>query len=303
MKSHVQEPQLSVVIAFYNMRREARRTLYTLMAEYQEAVSASDYEVIVVESGSPEPLDGDWVEALQSGFRYERIEPHWPAPCEAMNRGISLARAPRVMCLVDGARMLSPGVLVNTLRAFKLFPHAYVHTVAFHLGSRRQDQAMVEEGYDQVVEDELLAQVDWQTDGYRLFDVSCLAGSSVGGYLSGINESNCFAVDRDILRSMGGFDEAFVSPGGGLVNLDLHRRLMMNQALQPVMLLGQATFHQFHGGVATNSANNHELVEGFKREYEQIRGQSYQPPAFDRTFYLGAVYAKSRKFLHEEVAG
>ena len=38
-------------------------------------------------------------------------------------------------------------------------------------------------GYDQQEEDRLLDSVDWTHDGYRLFDISVLAGSSAGGGL------------------------------------------------------------------------------------------------------------------------
>ena len=39
-------PRLSVVVNFYNMRREAARTLHTLSCAYQRGVDPSDYEVI-----------------------------------------------------------------------------------------------------------------------------------------------------------------------------------------------------------------------------------------------------------------
>ena len=48
-------PRLSVVVAVYNMRREAPRTLQTLTAAYQD-VPRDAYELIVVENGSSDPL-------------------------------------------------------------------------------------------------------------------------------------------------------------------------------------------------------------------------------------------------------
>lgn len=51
---------LSVIAIFHNMRREASRTLRTLAQPYQLDVDTSEYEVIVVDNGSTEPLNPDW---------------------------------------------------------------------------------------------------------------------------------------------------------------------------------------------------------------------------------------------------
>ena len=52
MRSFRKKPKLSVVIAFFNMRREAARTLYSLTTDYQRDIGIDDYEVIVLDSGS-----------------------------------------------------------------------------------------------------------------------------------------------------------------------------------------------------------------------------------------------------------
>ena len=53
---HAHEPvirrQLSVVVVFYNMKREAARTLAIAVAPYQQGIDDVDYEVVVVENGS-----------------------------------------------------------------------------------------------------------------------------------------------------------------------------------------------------------------------------------------------------------
>ena len=81
-------PKLSVVVAFYNMRREAVRTLYSLTSNYQLGVNQDDYEVIILDSNSTKPLDHNWVESIQNNFVYRYVESRWPTPCEAMNVGI-----------------------------------------------------------------------------------------------------------------------------------------------------------------------------------------------------------------------
>jgi len=290
------KPSLSIVVVFFNMCREAPRTLHTLTTAYQQGVDIQDYEVIAIDSGSSEPLDPSWVEGLQANFHHYRIRTRWPTPCEAMNHGIEMAKADRVVCMIDGARMLSPSVLERMMLVYKVYPNAYVYTLAFHLGHKLQNIAMSEDGYCQTVEDRLLGSVDWRQDGYSLFDISCAAGSSRDGYLWSIGESNCFSVSKHLLKKLGGFDERFRSRGGGFVNLDIHRQLMEHPELQPVLLLGEGSFHQFHGGVATNTIDKKDLIEEFNQEYFSIRGVKYAHPS-RQPCYFGEIHPKSRRFL------
>ncbi|MET0884236.1 MAG: glycosyltransferase family A protein, partial [Acidimicrobiales bacterium] len=51
------ERPLSVVVVTYDMERELPRTLRSLSADLQVGIEASDYEVIVVDNGSPRPVD------------------------------------------------------------------------------------------------------------------------------------------------------------------------------------------------------------------------------------------------------
>ena len=63
---------LSVVVVFYNMRREAARTLHSLSRAYQQGIDDLDYEVIVVENGSvaDQRLGEEFVESFGPEFRY-----------------------------------------------------------------------------------------------------------------------------------------------------------------------------------------------------------------------------------------
>src|SRR5262249_1257950 len=61
---------LSVVVVFYNMRREAARTLHSLSRTYQQDIGDLDYEVIAVENGSApdQRLDEDFVRSFGPEF-------------------------------------------------------------------------------------------------------------------------------------------------------------------------------------------------------------------------------------------
>ena len=284
-------PRLSVVVNFHDMRREAARTLHTLSTHYQRDVAGADYEVIAVDNGSTMPLDAGEVEAFGDNFRYQRVDHGTPSPCPAINQAVAGARGEYVMVCIDGARMLSPGLLRYALAGLALHPHPFVYTLGMHLGPKPQNESM-EEGYDQQVEDALLAGIDWRADGYRLFSISSVAYSSRNGFFSRLTESNCFALRRADYLALGGLDERFTSAGGGLVNLDFFNLVQAQPHVRPVMLLGEATFHQFHGGVATNVRRSEHPWPRMAAEYERIRGRPFasDPPLPEYLGWLSPRY-------------
>lgn len=289
-------PAISFVVVAYDMKREIARTLSSLDSSYQDNVSPGDYEVIVVDNGSPEPLDFSYLRSYFSGsLRLYRLPKVSVSPVAAVNHGVAMARASRVAVMVDGARMLSPGVVRGFLNAFRIFSSPFVYTLGWHLGDQPQNISMTQ-GYNQAVEDKLLDSFDWVGNGYLLFRHSCLALSCRKGWFSTISESNCFAIRRRDFQSLGGFDSRFQLPGGGLVNLDFFRRAVTSSMLQPALLLGEGSFHQFHGGVATNVIRENHPFERFQEEYRSIRGSLYESAEFS-PFYLGSLSEYTRRFL------
>jgi hypothetical protein len=288
--------KLSVVVVFFEMRREAVRTLYTLSPSYQRGIAADDYEVIAIDNGSIRaPLDIDLFEGPSARVRYHYCKPSAPSPIAAINFGVSLARFENIVVMIDGARMISPGMLAYLAKALHLFPEAFAYSLSMHLGSKPQGSAMLE-GYDQCAEDALLESVDWRNDGYRLFEISCLAPSAGRGFLHPISESNCFAMKRSHYARIGGLDERFVSPGGGLANLDFFNRALVAPWLKPVRILGEASFHQFHNGVAANAPPERHPFPVFAAEYESIRGQPYRS-AFAPSLFFGHVPERCARFM------
>jgi hypothetical protein len=288
-------PKLSVIVIFHNMRREAKRTLFSLSPAYQHDVRADDYEVIAIDNGSAEPLNADEVCAVAPNFRYVSHVTTSSSPVEAVNLGVQLARSENIAISIDGARILSPGILSYTLIAFRAFDHPLVCTLGWHLGDEVQNLS-VEKGYSQTVEDRLLTSVDWQTNGYALFSVSALAHSSRGGWFSSVTESNFFAIAKEAFLRLGGFCDDFQMAGGGLVNLDFFLTACEASDLEPVVLLGEGTFHQFHGGVATNVPMAEHPWPRFLEEYVRVRGKSYSPPEL-APHYLGHLPDEARRFL------
>ena len=278
------------------MDREMQRTIYSLSPAYQRGVKGSEYEVIVVDNGSENPLKTDhWISRPGWRVRLFRRPPGDVSPCRAVNAGVDSARASHVCVMVDGARMLSPGVIAGMLQQIRISSNFFVFTLGWHLGTQPQNVSITQ-GYSKKSEDKMLRQTRWREDGYRLFEISCLAASSIGGWFSSINESNCFAISRAQFKAMGGFDERFVSPGGGLVNLDFFKQAVESAELELCVLLGEGSFHQIHGGVATNVTMDAHPGVAFAEEYQNIRGQAYRSPTYD-PLYVGSLSKSARRFL------
>jgi hypothetical protein len=177
--------------------------------------------------------------------------------------------------MVDGARLASPGLIRGALLASRLDERAIVLTHGYHLGSEPQQRA-VASGYDERSEAALLAEAAWEEDGYRLFDISVLSPSSRHGAFAMPYESNALFMPTEMWQELGGYDEAFTSPGGGLVNLDVLARACALPSAKPVILLGEGTFHQVHGGYTTNSPVSR--WEAQHEEYVRLRGMPFRRP-------------------------
>lgn len=270
-------PKLAIVVVVYNMQREAPRTLYALSADCQQGVNSQDYEVIVIENGSSAPLSPAEVSRFGDNFHYHRIDDASPSPAGAINFGATQSDAANIGVMIDGARIASPGVVALALQALENFDRPVVSTIGFHLGPAAQPIS-VTQGYDQQVEDQLLASVDWRQNAYRLFEISALAYSSSKGWLGPIAESNLSFLPRALFDELEGFDERFDLPGGGLVNPDFHNRANKLSEITPITLFGEATFHQVHGGIMTNRPHNkmRRPLKAYHKQYKSIRGVRFR---------------------------
>ena len=265
---------LSIVVVGYDMDRELPRTLRSLSPRHQRGIDADDYEVIVVDNGSPRPVDPVLAAVFDGRLRVERIVPAPPSPALAANHGLRLAAGELVGLIVDGARIASPGLLAEARRAARLAPRAVITAPAYHIGSATHADA-AEVGYDQAVEDELLARSGWEDDGYRLFAVSTPARSWGRGLFGPAGESSSLFCPRAIWDELGGLDERFTLPGGGLVNHDLYRRACALDDVELIVLMGEGTFHQYHGGAATSRRYTWDEMHA---QYEAVTGVAHRPP-------------------------
>jgi glycosyltransferase involved in cell wall biosynthesis len=261
----------SIVLVSHEMGRELPRTLRSLAAPYQTGLPRDALEIIVVDNGSLEPPDAGAAAGLDARIRFLRQPCPGPSPVAAINTGLAVARGALIGVWIDGARLASPGLVAACLAAARLHARPVIATLNYQLGPSLQFDS-ARHGYDQAAEDRLLADIDWPADGYRLFDV---ATSELRAGPSGpMLESNALFLPRALWDELGGYDAAFVEPGGGVVNVDTYLRACALPGVQQIRILGEGTFHQIHGGLSTSTpASAMAVLQAGSRLYLQRRGR------------------------------
>ncbi len=290
-----QVPKLSIVVICFNMQREIVRTIKSLLPPYQEGISYEDIEIIVVDNGSDN--DVEFGELSQYINYYKHPSPN-KSPAAAANFGIKMSTSDLIGVFIDGARMASPGLCNDAIKISCISQRAVISTLAFHIGPDVQMETVFK-GYNQELEDQLLEGIDWANNGYDLFHISSLAGSSINGLFQPIGESNGLFMSKDLWNELGGFDERFIQPGGGLVNLDTYKRACELPESEMIMLISEATFHQVHGGVATNQRQGQNW-DDFSDEYSRIRGEKFIISS-RLPHYYGKYIPSVNQLLHDSV--
>ena len=279
---------LSVVVVAYDMARELPRTLQSLSRSYQRDISHLNYEVIVVDNGSPQAVSAETVSEHGPEFRLLRIDAASASPGPAINRGVALARGKCLGIIIDGARVLSPGVLHWADQALRLNCGAVVAALGFDLGPEHP-RLSSHRGSTREIVDQLLPQIAGRDDGYRVFGIASLAGSARFGLHGPLAECNCLFVSRALFALSGGYEEGFTSAGGGLINLEFYQRLCAAAGYQVYHLAGEGCFHQIHGGVTTGGSQAEtRKFEDLLAEYQSVTGRKFKHLDY-RPILLGNV--------------
>jgi cephalosporin hydroxylase len=279
---------LSVVVTFYNMRREAERTLTSLSRAYQRGIEDLEYEVLCLDNGSDPPLEPGFVAGFGPEFRLVRPDPVHPSPVGPMNRAAAEAKGRFIGLMIDGAHVLTPGVLRHAMDAFRDQPDAVVAVRPWFVGG---DQRWLSaNGYTRAQEDRLFAGIDWPSEGYGLFRIGVPMTSMQNAWFRGMAESNCLFLPAELHRRIGGFDEGFDEPGAGLANLDIFSRAIDAASGPLVALLGEASFHQFHEGTTTNVSveEKDRRVRDYMIKYETLKGEGFKSADMSKLTYRGA---------------
>ena len=301
MLRYRRKPKLSIVIVAYKMPEQADKTLLSLSTTYQQGVNQDDYEILLVENHSERLLGKQRATRHAGNIRYFHRQETLSSPVPAINFAVSKARGQHVAIMIDGARMVTPGIVRQTLEAFRIAPHAAVSAPGYHIGHKLQ-QIAVNEGYNEEAEAQLLQSIQWPADGYRLFDIAVLSGSCMGGFFQANYESNFIALSVQKWQQLGGMDTRYNDFGGGNANLDLYKRLLESPDTPFYLLYGEGSFHQFHGGVTTGTLKD-ERARIYKQLDDQdiaIRGENRGAPTA-RPILYGEAHPGVYRFIRHSL--
>lgn len=272
---------LSVIICIYNMNVEIVHTLTSALPPYQKGVN-NNIEILIVDNGSTDPPERAFLKTLPSNVRYLKYPNKKISPVFAINWAAkNHARGTNLMLCIDGARIFSDTIFASTLTVLDKIPEAFVYSIGYHIGKDKH-YILSRKGYTiENFRDEFKS-IRWLDNPRSLYNNSVLAGSSSNGGWAPIQESNAFAFSREKFNCLGGYDERFESSGGGLCNLEIFERYTQDTEIINVCLIGEGTFHQFHGGAATSEKVPRKV---FDNEYESIFGQTYVPKDYFRLYF------------------
>lgn len=300
-QTNLLKPQLSLILVVFDMPDQAEKTLQSLSQTYQRNVEPEDYEVIVVEHASPRVLGAERATQFPGNFRYFLREESLPSPVPGVLFGVNEAAGDLLAIMVDGARMASPGLIAQMITASGRDTRAVVSVPGYHIGNMVQQEAL-KQGYDEAEEHRLLRQIKWPEDGYRLFNISVFSGSCKAGFLKPNAESNCLCMHRDIWKETGGIDPRFTETGGGQANPDLYKRVCEHPDIRLIVIPGEGTFHQFHGGVTTGrpAVEREVHMQNHFEQYKELRGEYYRAPQTEPEL-SGHIPQPALRFLHQSI--
>jgi glycosyltransferase involved in cell wall biosynthesis len=289
-------PLVSIIVIIFDMPRQALNTLRSLTLPYQQGVDEPLFEIVVVENRSPRIVDPAAVATLPPNVRYFLRDEAGSSPAAAINFGIEQARGEMLCLMIDGARMVTPGIIQCGAMACRVTPDALVIVPGYHLGKHQQHLSR-EVGYTEETEQALLAGIAWPVDGYRLFEIACYSESNRHGIFHPFTETNCLFVSRRHLERIGGADERFQLAGGGALNLYLYRRLALLPETVLFMLPGEGSFHQLHGGVTTSTVGDRQhRLKRLNDELSDLLGEPFRSPRI-APILLGKVGGAAFDFL------
>jgi hypothetical protein len=140
--------------------------------------------------------------------------------------------------------------------------------------------------------------IGWPNDGYRLYEIGSplYAKGMKITWFNKMLESNCLFMHREIYSQIGGADERFNIPGGGFLNIDIYQQACKLEGVEPVLLIGEGSFHQLHGGTTTNVAPEQRdaKVLEYHRQYREIRGEDLIP-SNKNVYYFGHLPTRASK--------
>jgi len=271
-------PELSIVVCLRECSRQAQNALFSLSTQFQKNVAASDYEVLVVETASPDELGEAAALSHGENFRYLRrgLAIDWRA--RSLELGVGESRAPYLGLLLDGAQIVSERAIEHALLA------------------RRGDERSLLVVPSYRLDEGALDGVDWRAGAYELFAKASFGPANFNGFLGPLLGASCLFVPAETYRAAGGAPAGLERPGGGPLSLALYTNLSRVPGTRLVVLAGEGAFRQPHPDVAGLSAietNLHAILADRGSILLNFRAVHREPVAF------GPIPGSAQRFLSE----
>ncbi len=171
MSTPTSAPRYSVILPTHNRRDSIGATLESLRAQ-----TLQDFELIVVDDGST-----DGTEEYVKQFGFGDLHYHWQpnaGPAAARNKGVELARGTYV-AFIDTGDLAQPDWLASFDKMIRAYDCWFVSCAA-----------------------------DFTRSGRRVGKVSPRQLGQGSGHVIALWRTGCFAIRRDLLVEVGGFDPA-----------------------------------------------------------------------------------------------
>lgn len=282
--------ELSIIVNFYNMHREAERTMISLSRLFQRDIGDLAYEVICIDNGSSPAMTVEAVTRHGPEFRMFRPSRNHPSPVFAINEAAATARGHYLAIMIDGAHLLSPGVVIEAVAALRAEARAMVAVRHWFIGGDQRWLSQI--GYGRHHEDLPFAKIGWPYSGYDIFRIASPIFDSPNTWFDSMSESNCLFLRAADFDELGGYEERFEMAGGEFANLDLFSRCSRLADMAVIALIGEATFHQYHSGTTTNVTDSEKerRVRRYETSFETLRGRGYEPVNRSRLKFRGGMH-------------
>lgn len=205
----------------------------------------------------------------------------------AIHNAVRNALGIKIIVMIDGTHIITLGVFKFNLDAHQLSTSPFIVTPSFRLSPKMQNDSFWK-AITWMSRTTYLIKPAGKNSGYRLFHTAQAFSDGENGWFGNLFESDCFGMNKDDFIRLDGFNENFIFLGGGLVNLDFFKICMEYLSLNLFILIIEATFHQYHRGVASNTPWANHPWKKFHEEYKNICGKEYEC-GFREAFFLESI--------------
>jgi GT2 family glycosyltransferase len=276
--------KFSFIIPAYNNKKLLAHTLLAL--NMQKGYGISDYEVIVVDDGSPERLF-DFIKEVPRNYQLKYIYlDRTPSSCRAgaRNRGLEIAMG-RVVIFIDSDMLVNENYLSEVERCFKVEENICVMSTRLYADREIEASEIVDKSVFSAYRFKS-CKINHLENRHVVFNKSSYNANVLKTPWLFAYSCN-LAVLRKNLEMLEGFDETY--KGWGYEDVDLGYRLH-KKGIKIVINHKMEAIHQYHGESSVffswspnkfnQNKSNEDYFFGMYREIEDVIPYFYKRDRF-----------------------